>query len=225
MTTTPDEITALFALASESFSRISGQPSDDDLTEILLVVRPLLHNIEFDMAGPQNLVGLVDRTNAYTTTWGQPWANPARPAAYDPNIDEDATQVVQNRMEAAHRVLIKDHAIYLAAEKAVAKFIRDAVEETYYKDLEDIVTFYNRVSAQALLTHLLLNCPGMESEDLVALQTAMNGYYDNVEGVLEYINKIEKARIKLKRGGLPMSDPQVLAVAHASVYVLQHFVY
>ena len=222
--TTPDEITALFALASENFPRITGQPSDDDLNEILLVVRPLLHNIEYDMAGPQNLVGLVENPTAYATTWGQPWANPPRPTAYDTNIAEDASRVVLNCMEAAHRVLIKDHAIYLAAEKAVAKFIRDAVEETYYKDLEDNITYYNRVSAQALFTHLLLNCPGMESEDLIALQTAMNSYYDNVEGVPEYINKLEKARIKLERGGLPMSDPQVLAVAHASVYVSQHFV-
>jgi hypothetical protein len=118
-------------------------------------------------------------------------------------------------MEAAHRVLIADHAIYLAAEKAVAKFIRDAVEETYFKDLEDIVTFYNRVSAQALLTHLRLNCGGMEPEDLVGLQTAMNSYYEDCEGVPEYINKLEKACIKLEHGGLPMSDSQVLAIASA----------
>lgn len=124
--TTPDEIAALFALASESFTRISGQPSDDDLNEILLVVKPILHNIDYDMDGPNNLIGLVEDATAYTTTWGQAWADPARPAAYDTNIKEDATRVVQNRMEAAHRVLIKDHAIYLAAEKAVAKFIRDA---------------------------------------------------------------------------------------------------
>jgi len=92
------------------------------------------------------------------------------------------------------------------------------------KDLEDIVTFYNRVSAQALLTHLRLNCGGMEPEDLVKLQTAMNSYYDDCEGVPEYINKLEKARIKLDRGGLPMSDPQVLAIASASVYASQHLI-
>jgi len=106
-------------------------------------------------------------------------------------------------MEAAHRILIKDHTIYLASEKAVAKFIWDGVEETYYKDLEDPTTFYNSVSAQALLTHLRINCGGMEPEDLVGLQTAMNGYYQDCDGVPEYINKLKKARIKLEQGGLP----------------------
>jgi len=87
-------------------------------------------------------------------------------------------------MEAAHRILIKDHAIYLASEKAVAKFICwYGVEETYYK---------NSVYAQALLTHLRINCGGMEPEDLVGLQTAMNGYYEDCGGVPEYINKLKK---------------------------------
>ena len=56
--TMPDEIASIFALASKNFTRIPGQPSDDALNDILLVIKPLLHNIEYDMAGPQNLVGL-----------------------------------------------------------------------------------------------------------------------------------------------------------------------
>ena len=222
--TTPDEITAIFALASENFSRISGQPSDDDINDILLVVKPLLHDIDYDVAGTQNLVGLVDNVTTYTATWGQAWTNPARPPAYDPNIAEDVSRVVQNRMEAAHNILIADHAIFLAAEKGVAKFIRDAVDETFIKDLEHPVTFYNSVTAQQLLAHLRTNCGGMEPEDLITLQTAMSGYYENCEGVPEYINKLEKARIKLERANLPMSDQQVLAIASASVFASQHFV-
>jgi hypothetical protein len=127
-------------------------------------------------------------------------------------------------MEAAHKILIADFAIFQAAEKGVAKFIRDAVEETFIKDLEDPVTFYNSVTAQALLTHVRTNCGGMEPEDLVALQTAMSGFYAECEGVPEYINKLEKARIKLERGRLPMSDQQLLAIASASVFASQHFV-
>ena len=72
--TMPDEIASIFALA---FTRIPGQPSDDALNDILLVIKPLLHNIEYDMAGPQNLVGLIDYPTAYATVRGQPWVNPA----------------------------------------------------------------------------------------------------------------------------------------------------
>lgn len=64
----------------------------------------------------------------------------------------------------------------------------------------------------------------MEPETLIALQTAMIKFYDDCDGIPEYINMLEKARIKLKRGLLPMSDLQVLAIASASVYASQHFV-
>jgi hypothetical protein len=50
-------------------------------------------------------------------------------------------------MEAAHKLLLSDYATFLAAKKGVAKFIRNVVDETFYKDLEDPVTFFNSVTA------------------------------------------------------------------------------
>jgi hypothetical protein len=50
-------------------------------------------------------------------------------------------------MEAAHKLLFHDYATYLAAERGVTKFIRDVVDKTFYKDLEDLVSFYNKVMA------------------------------------------------------------------------------
>ena len=94
--TTPDEITAIFALATENFTRIAGQPLDDAINNILLIVKPPLHDIDYDVAGTSNLVGLVKDPASYLAPWGSAWINPTRPPAYDPNINEDATRVVQN---------------------------------------------------------------------------------------------------------------------------------
>jgi hypothetical protein len=123
MTSTPEEITALFALAMEDFPHITGQPSDDHLNAIRLKVMPLLQAIEYDANGTKNLFGLVEDPTTYITTWGQAWVNPTRPAPYDTTIADDAPRVVQNRMEAAHRVRLTDYTTFLATEKAVAKFI------------------------------------------------------------------------------------------------------
>ena len=62
---TPDEITAIFALATDNFARISGQPSDDDITAILLATKPLLHELDYDDYGTHNLVGLIEPANTY----------------------------------------------------------------------------------------------------------------------------------------------------------------
>ena len=221
---TPDEITAIFALATDNFIRISGQPSDDDITAILLATKPLLHELDYDNYGTHNLVGLVEPDNTYTATWGSAFPIPARPDAYDTNIQDDATPVVQNRMEAAHKLILHDYATYLAAERGVAKFIRDVVDETFYKDLEDPVSFYNKITAAELIEHLRINCGGVEPEDLVALHAAMSSYYATCDGIPEYIIMLEKARLKFARADLPMSDKQLLIIANASVYGSQDFI-
>ena len=125
--------------------------------------------------------------------------------------------------EAAHTLLLQDYYSYVAAKKGAAKFIRDSVDETYYKDLEHATTFYNSVMAEALLNHLRTNCGGVKPENLIALQTAMSSYYAECEGIPQYIIKLEKARNILVRAILPMSDKQLLTIASASVFASQDF--
>jgi hypothetical protein len=66
---TPEEIATTFADTTETFSPISSKPTDDDLTALCNVLLPILHNIDYDMNGPNNLVGLIEGTTLYTVTW------------------------------------------------------------------------------------------------------------------------------------------------------------
>lgn len=220
---TPDEIAAIFAAATDDFAVVVGQPSDEDINAIERALLPLLHDVDYDMYGAQNLIGLIEPTITYTLTWGQAFVRPPRPTAYDLNIADTASPVVRNRMEAAHTLLLNDYYSFVAAEKGAAKFIRTCVDETYYKDLQHATTFYNKVTAEELLVHLRSNCGGVEPENLIALQTAMASYYTLCEGIPEYIIMLEKARTTLVRAGLPMSDKQLLTIASASVYASQDF--
>ncbi len=43
------------------------------------------------------------------------------------------------------------------------------------------------------------------------------GYYNEVEGIPEYINMLKDAQFKLKRANLPMTDAQLLAIASTAV--------
>jgi hypothetical protein len=53
---TPEEITMLFATASDSFQPVVGQPTDNDLTAIRELLYPLLLDIPYDEAGAHNLM-------------------------------------------------------------------------------------------------------------------------------------------------------------------------
>jgi hypothetical protein len=126
-------------------------------------------------------------------------------------------------MEAAHRTLINDYTAYIAAEKGTSNFIQTVVDEVWYKDLRDPLTFYNNVTAYAILQHITTNSGGLHSNELVNLPTKMLLYYEEAKGIPEFLLKLAKAREKLARGGLPMSDQVLLATASSQVFKSMHF--
>ena len=221
-------IAALLEKAAENHPHIVGQPTDDDIYAMTEILFPILHDADYDMTVEQgrvnhNLVGLIQSSAAYAATWTAVFPRPIRPATYDPTIPDAATSVTRNRMEAAHSARIKDYEIFVAAEKGVSAFIQKAVEETWFKSLRDPITFYNNVTSYDLLNHLRNNSGGLHNNDLASLPAEMLHYYANEEGIPEFILALEKAREKLSRGGLPMSDAQVLATAHAQVFASLHY--
>ena len=226
----PDKITTLFATAAATFPAIVGQPSDDDLTAMRDVLYPLLLDIPYDddgtPTGPggfrHNLIGLIEPATAYAARWGERFPIPPRPPPYPP-LPDNATPVVRAREEALHAVRLRDFNSFEAAERAVAKFIRDAVDEIWYRDLRDPRAFYTNVTAAQLLAHLDANCGGLHPAELVNLPTEMLSYYTETEGIPEYIHKLEEAQRKLARASLPMTDAQLLAIASASVLGSGHF--
>jgi len=111
---TPEEITTSFSSAAASFQPIVGQPTDDDLTALRDILYPLLLEIPYDEPGTHNLIGLIEPTTSYTSTWGAAFPIPDRPPTY-PVIANDATPVVRARAEAEHAVLVRDYALFKAA--------------------------------------------------------------------------------------------------------------
>jgi hypothetical protein len=191
---TPEEITSSFATAAALFQPIIGQPTDNDLTALRDILYPLLLEIPYDDPGLHNLIGIIEPTASNTATWGVPFPIPAQPPTY-PVVANDATPVVRARAEAEHAVLVHDYASFEAAEHATAKFIREAVDELWYRDLHHSRSFYTNVTAKALIDHLDANCGGLHPSKLVNLPTEMMLYYDKADGIPEYINLLEEAQL------------------------------
>ena len=126
-----EEITTLFATAAITFPPTAGQPADDDLTTLRnVLVHPVLLDIPFNMDGMHNLIGIIEPTTLYMTTWGNPFPIPPCPPAY-PAIADDASAIICAQREAEHALLVRDYASYNAAEHAAAKFIHDTADEIW----------------------------------------------------------------------------------------------
>ena len=186
------------------------------------VLYPLLLEIPYNKPGTHNLIGIIEPTMLYTTTWGTPFPIPARPSTY-PIIVNNATPVVCAQAKAEHAVLIQDYASFEAAKHAMAKFIQDAVNELWYHDLHHQCFFYTNVTAKQLIEHLNANCSSLHPSELVNPPTKMMSYYDKADGIPEYINFLEEGQRKLARANLPMSNDQLLAIASTSVLASGHF--
>ena len=101
---TPVEIVAKFAHALDNLDPITGKPSDIDLTRIRGAVAPLLMQILYDKTGAVNtLISLIRPKAAYVARYDEAFPDPKKVGAYDPNIDDEATNVVRARLNATHK--------------------------------------------------------------------------------------------------------------------------
>ena len=101
----------------------------------------------------------------------------ARLPLYDKNIANNAMTVVRVCAEAAHKSRLDDYASYKAAERGVAKFLRDVVDEIWYNNLKDAKTFYTKVTAINIMALLDANSGGSHAVDMISLRTNMIQYY------------------------------------------------
>jgi hypothetical protein len=126
-------------------------------------------------------------------------------------------------MEAAHTTVVSYFETYTAAEKGVSAFIQVVVNKTWIKPLRHPITFYNNVTAYALLEYLRTNSVGLHNTNLATLPTKMLHYYANKDGIPEFILALEKACEKLAHGDVPMLDATLLATAHSQIFASLHY--
>ena len=91
---------------------------------------PLLMVIPYDqLGGIHSLTAILTEAAKYEADHGNAtFVRPVRLPLYDKNIADDATTVVRVRAEAAHKSRLDDFASYEAAERGVAKFLRDVID-------------------------------------------------------------------------------------------------
>ena len=175
---TPKAITLLLKEATEAFTVIEGKPLDDDILTIRKTLLPLLMDISFDLVGGvHSLTGLITETAMYEAKHGNAaFVRPTRLPLYDSTIPDNATTVQRVKLETAHKALVDNYASYEAAERGVARFLREVVDDLWINDLKNADTFYTKVTALQIMDHLDTNSGGLHAIDMIALRTGMQAY-------------------------------------------------
>ncbi len=170
---------------THTFSPLEGKPKDDDLLAIREALLPLLMVIPYDqLNGVHSLTAILTEAVKYKAEHGiAKFVRPSRLPLYDKNIADNATTVVRVRAEVAHKARLDDYASYEAAERGIAKFLRDVVDEIWYNDLKDADTFYTKVTAINIMALLDAKSGGLHAVDMISLRTNMTQYYVQADGI------------------------------------------
>ncbi len=221
----PETITRLFKEAYDTFPPLEGKPTDNNLLAIQRTLLLLLMVIPYNQwGGIHSLVAILTEAAKYEANHGnKKFVRPQRLSLYDDTIAGDATTVVRVCSEAAHKSHLDDYASYEVAERGVAKFLCNVVNEIWYNDLKDADLFYTKVTAINIMALLDANSGGLHTVNMITLCTNMNQYYVHVEGIPQYIVMMENAQKKAKRAGMPIADIELVMMASAAVLAAQHF--
>ena len=104
---------------------------DDDLLSIREAILPLLMVIPYDqLGGLHSLTAILTDPARYATDHGGAvFRRPSSLPLYNTSIADNATTIIHIRAESAHKSCLDDFNSYEVAERGIAKFLREAVEE------------------------------------------------------------------------------------------------
>ena len=105
----------------------------------------------------------------------------------------------------------------------MARLLREVVDNLWINDLKDTDTFYTKVTALEITTHLDANSGGLHAINMIALQTGMQSYYEQADGIPQYIALLEDAQKKAKHAQMPIADAKLVMMASAAVLAVKHF--
>ena len=89
----------------------------------------------------------------------------------------------------------------------------EGVDETWYKELEDLDMFYLNVTALKLLDYLTKINSGLHTVDAVNITQLMKTLFTDANEIPQFINAMEAAQRKSKQEKLVMQDEYLYAVA------------
>jgi hypothetical protein len=180
-----DAITCLFKEVYYTFPPLEGKPTNDNLLAIRETLLPLLMVIPNDqLLGVHSLTAILMEAAQYEANHGgSKFIRPSHLPPYDRNSTNNAMTVIHICAKAAHKSRLDNYASYKAAERGVAKFFRNVIDEIWYNNLKDTKTLYIKVTALEIMAHLDANIRGLHAINMISLHSNMTQYYVQADGI------------------------------------------
>ncbi|CAB9498136.1 hypothetical protein SEMRO_32_G020760.1 [Seminavis robusta] len=131
--------------------------------------------------------------NARAHLAGTPWIDPVHPGAR-PNIPGGATAAQIQQAVSEHSYDLQEFQIFQSTERALLKLTMKAIDEVYYKALEDPDEGYSMLHYMDLIQHLLESYGQLTNDDLDKNIDRMNEQWSVNVPIEKLFNQINDAQ-------------------------------
>jgi hypothetical protein len=191
-------------IRKETVTKIHGQPTSHDLTNLEKEIISILANIPTTLGGGNHgHVGVImDQLDYNTMTTGIDFVNPVNPGIYPAGLALNAAAGTRAREEAIHKELIAQFETFEGVKLGTKDLILEAVDNEYLSEIEhDTLGFLNQTPRQ-MIEHLLTRGGALDFADTKDLLSERDGEWNVTENPQIYFNRVEKAIKGLIRNGI-----------------------
>ena len=205
-------------LRKETVTKIHGQPTSHDLTNLEKEIISILANIPTTLGGGNHgHVGVImDPTEYNTMTGGTAFVNPVNPGIYPAGLAVNAAAGTRARAEAEHKELINQFETFEGVRLGTKDLILEAVDNEYLSEIEHDTLGYLNVTPRQMIGHLLSRGGALDFADTRDLLAERDGEWNVTENPQLYFNRVEKAIKGLIRNGInsDLNERRDIALFH-----------
>ena len=191
-------------IRKETVTKIHGQPTSHDLTNLEKEIISILANIPTTLGGGNHgHVGVImDQVDYNTMTTGIDFVNPVNPGIYPAGLALNAAAGTRAREEAIHKELIAQFETFEGVKLGTKDLILEAVDNEYLSEIKhDTLGFLNQTPRQ-MIEHLLTQGGALDFADTKDLLSERDGEWNVTKNPQIYFNRVEKAIKGLTRNGI-----------------------
>lgn len=201
-------------LEKYGITKIEGQPTEEDLTQLTLELSNALGSVATTLGGGEHgHVGMIIDEAEYVTFSrnGEKFVAPTNPGAYPSSPDADA--VIREQQIAEHKAKQDEFITHQAVEAFARQAIANAVESEWLAEIKSDTMGYNHVTPKKMLSHLFKVGGTLDHLDVTQLMTHLLQEWDGIEAPAAYFAKGDRFERQLLKAGQQKNPDLRLAFA------------
>ena len=206
------------ALRDFEFTKIEGQPTDEDLNKLSKELTNALASIPTTLGGGKHgHIGMIIDETEYVqiSHGGAKFDAPTNPGVYPATVDEN-NAAIREKQVAEHKAMIEVFHTHEAVAAHVRKVIVKVVDPEWLGEIESETLGFTHRSPKEMLTHLRNNGADLDHLDVTQLTVELQKEWDMVEAPVTYFTRGDRYERQLEKAGQTKNPTLRLAFALAT---------